>query len=74
MGTKEENKENLRAFEITTETNFHEETYIVIAKNYADAERTYWEVLNGWNEIKSIRVIPARKVGFMNINKLNNNQ
>lgn len=68
---KEENKDSLRAFEITAEGNFTEETYVVIAKNYADAERTYWEVLNGWNEIKSIKVIPAKKVGFM---KPNNQQ
>ena len=66
--SKESNKDSLRAFEIKTEANFAEKTYIVIAKNYADAERTYWEALNGWNEIKSIKVIPAERVGFMKLN------
>ena len=55
-----------RAFKITTKNcNYHDEnTYIVLAPNFSEAEKVYWEKLNGYYPIVSIETIDAEKVGF----------
>jgi hypothetical protein len=55
-----------RAFRITTKgSNYCDcDTYIVLAPNFSEAEKVYWETLNGYYPIISIETIDAEKVGF----------
>lgn len=59
-------RNELRAFVIITKNNVYgTDKYVVIANNFADAERVYWNELNGYHEIISISQIEdTEKVGF----------
>lgn len=51
-----------RAFKIRTKNNsYSEDTYIVIANTFAEAEKVYWEELNGYHEIIAIESFPDVK-------------
>jgi hypothetical protein len=55
---KRDYKNEKRAFKIVTDNNlYNNDTYIVIAHNFTEAEHIYWCELNGYHEIISIEVI-----------------
>lgn len=58
----EEYKDFKRAFIIKTKNNtYGEDVYVVIANNFTEAERLYWDKLNGYHDIISIEAIPNTK-------------